>query len=313
MLPQVHDMTTQKKTVLGRGLSALIPKAPMKEVSIRQDEVGSDTGGVGIIARIPMEHVRPNPFQPRTEFDQEALAELTRSIVEKGIIQPVTVRRVEGGYQLVTGERRLRAAQNAGLTEIPAYIIAVDSDEEMLELALIENIQRETLNPIEIAHAYKRLIDECHLTQEEVAEKVGKDRTTVTNFIRLLRLPIEIQVGLRKDLIQMGHARALITIPTESMQLRLFKKIVDTGMSVRKVEQLAKSTGKVPEGAGRKSTPREVSSAVQSIEEKLRQTLGTKVIVKEKEQGRGEIVIEYYSLDDLDRLLDLFASLEKLQ
>ncbi len=306
-------MSNQKKSVLGRGLSALIPKAPMKEVSVRHDELGSDTGGVGIIARILIEQVRPNPFQPRTEFDPEALAELTRSIVEKGVIQPVTVRRVEGGYQMVTGERRLRAAQNAGLSEIPAYIIAVDSDEEMLELALIENIQRETLNPIEIAHAYKRLIDECHLTQEEVAEKVGKDRTTVTNFIRLLKLPPEIQAGLRKNQLSMGHARALINITTESMQLRLYQKIVDSGMSVRKVELLAKSAGKPAESTGRRAATREVSASVQSIEEKLRQTLGTKVMVREKGQGRGEIVVEFYSLDDLDRLLDLFASLQKFQ
>ena len=304
-------MSTQKKSVLGRGLSALIPKAPAKEVSVRHDELGADTGEVGIIARIPIEQIRPNPFQPRTEFDPEALAELTRSIVEKGVIQPITVRRIEGGYQLVTGERRLRAAQNAGLPEIPAYIIAVESDEEMLELALIENIQRETLNPIEISHAYKRLIDECHLTQEEVAEKVGKDRTTVTNFIRLLKLPIEIQVGLRKNLISMGHARALINVPTESMQIRLYQKIVDSGISVRKIEQLAKSTGKSTDGTGRKTPPREVSAGVQSLEEKLRQTLGTKVNVRERGGGKGEIVIEFYSLDDLDRLLDLFASLEK--
>lgn len=306
-------MSTQKKSVLGRGLSALIPKAPTKEVSVRHDELGADTGGVGIIARIPVEQIRPNPFQPRTEFDPEALAELARSIVEKGVIQPITIRRVEGGYQLVTGERRLRAAQSAGLAEIPAYIIAVESDEEMLELALIENIQRETLNPIEISHAYKRLIDECHLTQEEVAEKVGKDRTTVTNFIRLLKLPVEIQVGLRKNLISMGHARALINVPTESMQLRLYQKIVDSGISVRKIEQLAKATGKSTNGTGRKTAAREASASVQSLEEKLRQTLGTKVNVREREGGKGEIVIEYYSLDDLDRLLDLFASLEKFQ
>jgi ParB family chromosome partitioning protein len=304
-------MSTQKKSVLGRGLSALIPKAPLKEVSVRHDEVGSDTGEVGIIARVSIDQVRSNPFQPRTEFDPETLAELTRSIVEKGVIQPITVRRVESGYQLVTGERRLRAAQNAGLSEIPAYIIAVDSDEEMLELALIENIQRDTLNPIEIGHAYKRLIDECHLTQEEVAEKVGKDRTTVTNFIRLLKLPLEIQIGLRKNQITMGHARALINIPTESVQLRIYQRIVDSGLTVRKVEQLAKATGKPSEGGGKKSAPRETSASVQSIEEKLRQTFGTKVNIRERENGRGEIVIEFYSLDDLDRLLDLFAALEK--
>ena len=304
-------MSTQKKSVLGRGLSALIPKAPEKEVSIRQDEIGTDTGEVGIMARVNIDQIRANPFQPRTEFDPETLAELTKSIVEKGVIQPITVRRVESGYQLVTGERRLRAAQNAGLTQIPTYIIAVDSDEEMLELALIENIQRDTLNPIEISHAYKRLVDECHLTQEEVADKVGKDRTTVANFIRLLKLPAEIQVGLRKNLISMGHARALINVPLESMQLRLYHKIVDSGLSVRKIEQLAKSSGKPSETHTRKTGGREVSTSVQSVEEKLRQTLGTKVIVREKEGGRGEIVIEFYSLDDLDRLLDLFASLEK--
>jgi ParB family transcriptional regulator, chromosome partitioning protein len=304
-------MSTQRKSVLGRGLSALIPKAPAKEVSIRHDEIGSDTGEVGIMARVNIDQIRPNPFQPRTEFDPETLAELTKSIIEKGVIQPITVRRVEGGYQLVTGERRLRAAQNAGLSQIPTYIIAVDSDEEMLELALIENIQRDTLNPIEISHAYKRLVDECHLTQEEVADKVGKDRTTVANFIRLLKLPIEIQVGLRKNQISMGHARALINVPLESMQLRLFHKIVDSGLSVRKIEQLAKASGKTPETRIRKTGGAEVSTSVQSIEEKLRQTLGTKVNVREKEGGRGEIVIEFYSFDDLDRLLDLFASLEK--
>jgi ParB family transcriptional regulator, chromosome partitioning protein len=304
-------MSTQKKSVLGRGLSALLPQAPAKEVSIRHDEIGADTGEVGIMARVNIDQIRPNPFQPRTEFDPEALAELTRSIVEKGVIQPITVRRVEGGYQLVTGERRLRAAQNAGLTQIPTYIIAVDSDEEMLELALIENIQRETLNPIEISHAYKRLVDECHLTQEEVADKVGKDRTTVANFIRLLKLPIEIQVGLRKNQISMGHARALINVPLESVQLRLFHKIVESGLSVRKIEQLAKSGGKSTDTRTRKIGGREVSTDVQSLEEKLRQSLGTKVMVREKEGGRGEIVIEFYSLDDLDRLLDLFASLDK--
>jgi ParB family chromosome partitioning protein len=306
-------MPTQKKSVLGRGLNALIPKSPLKEVSVRHDEVGTDTGGVGIVARIDVEKIRPNPFQPRGEFDPETLAELTRSIVEKGVIQPITARRVDGGYQLVTGERRLRAAQSAGLTEIPAYIISVESDEEMLELALIENIQRDTLNPIEIAHGYKRLLDECHLTQEDVAEKVGKDRTTVANFIRLLKLPQEIQAGLRKNLITMGHARALINLASEAMQLRIYKKTVDAGLSVRKVEQLAKATERSRDGSGLKRSVAAPSSNVQSVEEKLRQALGTKVSVREKGGGRGEIVIEFYSLDDLDRLLDLFAAIGKPQ
>lgn len=295
-------------------MSALIPKSPPKEVSVRPDEVGRDTGGEGIIARIDVDRIRPNPFQPRTEFDTESLAELTRSIVEKGVIQPITVRRVADGYQLISGERRLRAAQSAGLAQIPSYIISVESDEEMLELALVENIQRETLNPIEIAHAYKRLIEECRLTQEDVADKVGKDRSTVTNFIRLLKLPQEIQGGLKKDLISMGHARALINLPNEVMQLRIYQKVVDAGLSVRKVEQLVKAAGKSSAGSSRQGTVRkEPTSSIQSVEEKLRQALGTKVSVKAKENGRGEIVIEYYSLDDLDRLLDLFAAIEKMQ
>ncbi|MEX0737523.1 MAG: ParB/RepB/Spo0J family partition protein [Bacteroidota bacterium] len=307
-------MTTPKKSVLGRGLNALIPKSPPKEVSLRADEVGRDTGGEGVMARIDVDRIRPNPFQPRTEFDAASLAELTRSIVEKGVIQPITVRRVTDGYQLISGERRLRAAQSAGLAQIPSYIISVESDEEMLELALVENIQRETLNPIEIAHAYKRLIEECRLTQEDVADKVGKDRSTVTNFIRLLKLPQEIQSGLKKDLISMGHARALINLPNEVMQLRIYQKIIDAGLSVRKVEQLAKAAGKPASGSSRQSGVRqEPASSIQSVEEKLRQALGTKVSVKAKENGRGEIVIEYYSLDDLDRLLDLFAAIEKMQ
>jgi ParB family chromosome partitioning protein len=183
----------------------------------------------------------------------------------------------------------------------------------MLELALIENIQRDTLNPIEIAHGYKRLLDECHLTQEDVAEKVGKDRTTVANFIRLLKLPQEIQAGLRRNLITMGHARALINVANETMQLRIYKKAVDAGLSVRKVEQLAKAAEKSGDGSARKRGAAAPSSNVLSVEEKLRQALGTKVSVREKGSGRGEIVIEFYSLDDLDRLLDLFAAVEKLQ
>jgi ParB family chromosome partitioning protein len=306
-------MTTQRKSVLGRGLSALIPKTPVKEVSVRSDEIGRDAGGEGIIARIDIARIRPNPFQPREEFDPETLAELTRSIIEKGVIQPITVRRVTEGYQLISGERRLRAAQSAGLEQIPAYIISVESDEEMLELALVENIQRETLNPIEIATAYKRLIEECHLTQEDVAEKVGKDRTTVTNFLRLLKLPEEIQNGLKKNLISMGHARALVNLPSEALQIRIYQKTVDGGLSVRKVEQLVKAASKPPKQVTRSATPiPEPVASIQSVEEKLRQALGTKVSVRAKEDGRGEIVIEYYSLDDLDRLLDLFTAIEKL-
>lgn len=300
-------MGDQKKSVLGRGLNALIPKTPRLEVSVRDGSIGRDTGEMGIIANIDIGKIQPNPFQPRTDFDQESLSDLTRSIQEKGIIQPITVRRFDGSYQLISGERRLRAAQAARLRHIPAYIISVGTDEEMLELALIENIQREYLNPMEIATAYQRLIDECHLNQEDIAKRVGKDRSTITNFIRLLKLPGKIQEGLRKEKISMGHARALITLPNERMQTRLFEKIIDNGLSVRKVEDIVRAAQQPKKKAGHHKDNVGGSSSIQNMEAQLRQALGTKVKVHPKGQGRGEIIIEYYSLDDFDRLLELFA------
>ena len=300
-------MSDQKKSVLGRGLSALIPKNPRMEVNVRDGSVGRDTGEMGIIASIDIVKIQPNPFQPRTDFDQESLAELTRSIQEKGVIQPITVRRIDAGYQIISGERRLRATQAARMRQIPAYIIAVETDEEMLELALIENIQREYLNTMEIANAYQRLIDECHMTQDDIAKRVGKDRSTVTNFIRLLKLPTKIQDGLRKDKISMGHARALIALPNERIQLRLYEKIVDGGLSVRKVEDIVRAAQQPKRKSGLHKENSGASASIQSLEERLRQALGTKVKVKTKGSGRGEIIVEYYSLDDFDRLMDLFT------
>ena len=301
-------MADQKKSVLGRGLSALIPRPSLPEISIRQDVVHRDTGETGIIAGIEIASIQPNPFQPRTEFDEKSLDGLRQSIVEKGVIQPITVRRVAMGYQLVTGERRLRAAQAAKLRTIPAYIIDVKTDEEMLEYALIENIQREHLNPMEIATAYQRLMTECNLGAEDLAVKVGKDRSTVTNFVRLLKLPERIQEGIRKDKITMGHARALINIPSERVQLRIFERIVGEGWSVRRVEDVAKAAGRSTVRKHSKSGHNVNLSSIKSVEEKVRHYLGTKVSVKSKGTGRGEITIEYYSLDDLDRLLDVFAA-----
>ena len=304
-------MATQgKKSVLGRGLGALIHKSPPKEMSVRREHGIPDSGEHGVLASIDIAKIQPNPFQPRMDFDKSALEDLTKSIVEKGVIQPITVRRAQGGYEMISGERRLRAAQAARLKQIPAYIVTVESDEEMLEMALIENIQREHLNPMEVATGYQRLMQDCHLSTEEIAKRVGKERSTVTNFIRLLKLPAKIQEGIRKDLIQMGHARALINLPSERTQMRLYEKIVDGGLSVRKVEDLVKAFAKrvVKHGKRIESVP---SSSVTSVEEKIRQYLGTKVSVRPKENGRGEIVIEYYSLEDLDRLIDLFAAAEK--
>jgi ParB family chromosome partitioning protein len=302
-------MTTQKKSVLGRGLSALISKGPKSEVSVTEETLGRDTGEVGITASIDISRIKPNPFQPRVDFDETALEELTRSIKEKGVIQPVTIRRVPDGYQLISGERRLRAAQAARLRQIPAYIIDVTTDEEMLELALIENIQRETLNAIEVAQAYQRLMADCHLTQEDVAQRVGKERSTVTNFLRLLKLPQKVQDGLRREKIQMGHARALLALPTEKHQLRMYEKVTDGGLSVRKVEEMVRAlaqTVKKSSGGGKPSST--TSSDVHTVEERLRTALGTRVKVKPKGGDKGEIVIEYYSLDDMERLLDIFES-----
>jgi len=302
-------MTTQKKNVLGRGLNALIPQTPPREVGVNEGETRVEQVADGSIARIECDRILPNPFQPRADFDRTALEELKLSIIEKGVIQPITVRRLGEQYQLISGERRLRAAQAAGLMHIPAYVIDVQTDAEMLELAIVENVQREHLNPMEIAAAYQRLISECRLTQEEVSQKVGKDRTTVANFLRLLKLPLQIQEGLRNNKLTMGHARALINISSESMQLRIYEKIVHEGLSVRKVELYAQDSK--PRSKSRKGAMTISTSSVQSVEEKIRQALATKVTVRPKGGGRGEIVIEYYSLDDLDRLLDLFAAVEK--
>jgi len=242
------------------------------------------------------------------DFDERAHQELTQSIIEKGVIQPITVRRVADGYQLVTGERRLRAAQSARLRTIPAYIIDVKTDEEMLEFALIENIQREHLNPMEIAGAYHRLMTECNLSADGVAQKVGKDRTTVTNFVRLLKLPEKIQDGLRKEKISMGHARALINLTSDRVQLRIYERIVDEGWSVRKVEDVVKAVGKPVSKKHAKAAHSAHLTSLRNVEETIRRYLGTKVRVKSKGGSKGEIVVEYYSLDDLDRLLDIFAA-----
>lgn len=291
-------MTNQRKSVLGRGLSALIPKSAQREVSL--GEVSEDRGGVGIIAGIEIDRVQPNPYQPRTDFDPRTLDELGRSIVEKGLIQPITVRRVDAQYQLVSGERRLRAAQRAGLTLIPAYIVDVKSETELLELALVENIQREELNPVEIAHAYQRLISEFSITQEDVARKVGKDRSTVANFLRLLKLPEKIKEGLRSGKLTMGHARALLSLETEKEQMQLYDRIIGGGVTVRTVERATRS---------KKSRPSRShghhGGSMHHAEEQLKRTLGTKVRIRGTKGGRGEIVIEYFSGDDLERILEL--------
>ena len=226
----------QKKKALGRGLSALL-ESPETDITTR-DVTGDFV--TGAVAQVLIEHIESNPFQPRTVFNEEELAELAMSIQQQGIIQPVTVRKMgHDRYQLISGERRLKAARVAGLTRVPAYI-RIANDEQMLEMALVENIQREDLNPIEIAVSYQRLLEECHISQEELSQKVGKDRSTISNYIRLLKLPAEIQDAIGSAAITMGHARALITLDDPARQLSVLQSIVKNQLSVRQVEELVR-------------------------------------------------------------------------
>jgi len=297
---------TKARPVLGRGLESLIPRpVPASPPAGRQDDGVSNE----VIVHIDLDKIDKNPYQPRAEFDPVALDELKRSIQEKGIIQPITVRRVDQRYQLISGERRVRAARGAGLLQIPAYIIRVETTEEMLELALVENLQREHLNPIEVAISYRRLIEECSFTHDQLSQRIGKDRSTITNFLRLLKLPETIQTALRKGDLTTGHARALINIEDPAVQMGIFEKTMKKGLSVREVERLVQNWGRHITRRVRVSS-QEVSSTLSNVEDKLRQTLGTKVRVRTLRAGKGEIVIEYYSADELDRLLELFATIE---
>lgn len=310
---------SKMKPGLGRGLDALLnPKVREdieKPVKVEDNTISQDDGNsYNIIARIPVENVFPNPFQPRMEFDPEALDELKRSILENGLIQPITVRRTANGkYELISGERRLRSFKDIGYKEIPAYIIKVDTKEAMLALSLIENIQREKLNAIEVAKAYKRLMDECNLSQEEIADKVGKNRTTITNSIRLLKLPTEIQNSLANDEITAGHARALINLPNKDLQLSLLYTIKKKNLSVRKVEAMVKEllNGKKEKKISKPGSGSDSNYVqIQEIEGRLRGIFGTKVICKVKNNGSGEIKLEFYSGDELERLLELLESVQ---
>lgn len=310
---------TKLKPGLGRGLDALM--RPQNFPSHKEEvpdytNVKKDDGKeTNILAKISVGLIGPNPYQPRKNFEPEAQEELKKSILSNGLIQPITVRRIPAGlYQLISGERRLKACMEIGYRDIPAYILQVDKEETMLAMALIENIQREKLNPIEIGQAYRRLMEECSLTQEEIAETVGKDRTTIANSIRLLKLPIEIQDALVKDEITSGHARALINLPTESLQLEMLGKIKDSNLSVRKVEQLVKKYLTVGANTYKiKKITRQIpkSANLNDVEDRLRRLFATKVICRQKQDGSGEITIEFYSNDELERLFELFDSIEK--
>jgi ParB family chromosome partitioning protein len=284
-------------------------------VAISNKDISKDDGSsYDILAKLPINSISPNPYQPRTEFDPKALDELKKSILENGLIQPITVRRVDREkYQLISGERRLRACSEIGILEIPAYIIKAETKEAMLALSLIENIQRERLNAIEVANAYKRLMEECSLSQEEIATKVGKDRTTITNSIRLLKLPLKVQNCLIKNEISAGHARAIINLPSEISQLEILDKILKENLSVRKVEEIVRkkleSKTKTKKDIGQRDSTANLSS--KELVDRFQRILGTKVLLKQKKNGHGEIIIQFYSLDELDRLHELFEIIEK--
>ena len=293
-------MPDKNRKSLGRGLDSIL-QSPETDITSR--DISGDFVA-GAIAEIDINQIETNPFQPRTEFDETALRELAQSIKEQGVIQPVTVRKLGyNKYQLISGERRLRASKMAGLTKIPAFI-RVANDEQMLELALIENIHRENLNAIEVAISYQRLIDECNLTQEEVSEKVGKSRSAVANFLRLLKLPPEIQLAIRDGHISMGHARALININSKEEQLKLLQQIIMEEMTVRQTEELA-DKAKNPEAKERKQTnfiPEHFKSKIKT----LSQTLNTKVKVKRNLSGQGSVVIDFKDEAEFDRIMELF-------
>jgi ParB family transcriptional regulator, chromosome partitioning protein len=289
-----------KKTKrLGRGLDALIPD--------RSAEENTPSGEPNLI-EVEVAAVKANPYQPRQAFDPAALEELKTSIKENGIIQPITVRKADNHYELIAGERRLRAVVELGIEKVPAYIIKVDSKEEMLELAIIENVQRERLNPIEQAQAFQRLVDECNLTQDDVAHKIGKDRTTITNILRLLKLPRDIQESVRKNEITMGHARTLLALEDSEVQHQVWKKVVKNNLSVRRVEKLIKDLAE--QSKEKKSVKPRRSVFLQKAEEDLRELFGTKVNIRSRKEG-GTIEVEFYSPEDLNRLLEILQEIQK--
>jgi ParB family transcriptional regulator, chromosome partitioning protein len=303
-----------KKKALGRGLSALLKDNDETEEKLEVDIPVSTTSlqpqtpqsPVSGINEIPVEHIEVNPFQPRTHFDQDALLELAESIKVHGIIQPITVRRLSTNqYQLISGERRFQASKLADLKTIPAYIRSAD-DQQMLEMALIENIQRENLNAIEIALSYQRLLTECNLKQEELGERVGKNRATVTNYLRLLKLPPDIQIAVRDNKLSMGHARAIINVDTPDQQLYIFKRTLDEDLSVRKVEELVREVGnrksEAKEAAENSTAPQ--SKEIQQLQSNLSSHFGTRVVVK-SDGKKGEIKIPFLSVEDLNRILDI--------
>ncbi|HPD33820.1 MAG TPA: ParB/RepB/Spo0J family partition protein [Bacteroidota bacterium] len=305
------------KTGLGKGLDALLPHSEI----VSQASVQHLRDNAKFFDFIEISKILINPYQPRQNFDLQAIEELSQSIKKHGLLQPITVRRVVDGFELITGERRLRACKHAGLDKIPAYILEIDEDVKLLEMAIIENVQRVDLNPIELASGYQRLIEECSYTQEQVAERVGKERSTVTNFIRLLKLPEKVQDDLRDGFLSMGHARALLSLNEKDLILAADEEIKSNQLSVRQTERLVKDIldGKIVLINGKLQSTKsiqqndfqeEIRVFLQDKEDELRQKYATKVKIKAKDADSGSIEFEFYSKDEFDRLLDIFTKLK---
>lgn len=295
----------KKRSALGKGLGALLDNPTTDITTTQQAAATSPGGGVSLL---PISSIEANPFNPRTNFEKEALQELSDSIGLHGIIQPLTVRKLgRDKYQLISGERRFRASQMAGLTEVPAYV-RIANDQSMLEMALVENIQREDLNSIEVALSYQRLIDECDLTQDQLSQKVSKSRSSITNHLRLLKLPAEIQLGVRDNLISMGHARALVSAGDESRQLELYRQIIDFQLSVREIEEMIR-TGESKSTTETTSVTKQLAAEISPIQEVFRHHLSdkisSKVEIKKTPQGGGKIIINFSSEVDLNRIIEL--------
>lgn len=299
---------SNKKSVLGRGLGSIL-RNPETDITSKT-EVNSSV--VGSISTIKMDSISTNPFQPRIEFDKEKLEELSHSIETLGIIQPITVRKLGNDkYQLISGERRFRASKLAGKTEIPAFI-RIANDQQMLEMALVENIQRSNLNPIEVALSYQRLMEECKLTQEQCSERVGKKRSTIANFLRLLKLPEEIQASLQNSAISMGHARALINVKDKETQISIFNDTVANGFSVREVEQLVKTFAEIGYKQSSKTKKQNIPNSLPFSSQQAIHTLGRNlekdVEIKRTKKGKGKIIIPFSSDEDFNDLMEKLNS-----
>ncbi|UKM65025.1 ParB/RepB/Spo0J family partition protein [Flavobacteriaceae bacterium GSB9] len=293
-----------KKQALGRGLSALL-KDPNNDIQSAQDTNADKV--IGNIVELDLDFIEVNPFQPRTNFSEESLRELASSVKELGIIQPITVRKVEHNkYQLVSGERRFRASKLLGLETIPAYV-RIANDQESLEMALVENIQRQDLDPIEIALSYQRLIDEINLTQEQMSERVGKKRSTITNYLRLLKLDPIIQTGMRDGFISMGHGRALIAVEDQSIQLDIYEKILSNKLSVRETENLIRNynASKTIEVPSKKPEKEDIPKFVKKGITAFSEYFGHKIDVKVSKNGKGKITIPFHSEEDFNRIKKL--------